>query len=875
MMSDDLVFPPPDAFSFMHDLSQLQDHVNDINPAFPMPEQLNIPELVPHRVLSPRDEQFHNISHSSSPSLFTPISNLIKQTQQHSALVENPIICFPTQLEKFNSIPQQHSTNELNIHSNFVNDIHGINNKVLPNELISKNPSSQNSQYIVAGNQHISMQPHKNISNMQYNNLNTVELSNTSNHLLNINSKQPQTLKLPSEIQTSPKPPLKGQIVKTADQKLMFVTEVNGKRVGYLIQQSKPSLETQQSNTLQQLQLNTTINQFSNSIDDVISGSSEMMTNQNLIGDGIKSPSFFDGSAGVSKKQFETDRKESIANVLREKFHNLRHPLYSKNQYKKTDENTTSVKTPSTTVEHIPTINRIMEDLNRAMEVQVEKDNNENIFDEEGQEIEFSENDLTYEESLETEWNKKNDVKELTNSRTSSTDDEDSLPLSKLKFEEDLTEISSKKKGRKAGSKNSDLLPLSQVAAKLRKEDDTKLKGKKKEKTKAKKMKKDSRAPVKPILAYQLFFREVQTGIKKDHPELGFGEVSKMVAQLWEALSEDKKNVYHDKYNKDKNEYSEKLKQYKELIAKEGTTTTTSLPVSSPSEEANSDTTVNLLKRKGKKSNKILVTRKKSLTESDRNANQFMEQTNMDMNRIEFNNDEISAVDDVGVNKNKYKTRVKNKSFESEKDIGSSPSLPSSDSSDDDVDDEDDPTISRIRQKAAELKEKINREKLAVRKQIQSNKPVKMEVETVSEGLVNNSTVEETIKQSNFVERFSDTKSPPISKPVFKIPKKSSVENGVSVSPTPRLCIRVACGSVAKTTRERGGQYCSNECLVLYCRFVMIRIAFENDLILRLNYVFVISKRFLFFFFLIINFLSNKIFFESLIEKRFYLILLI
>ena len=511
-MSDDLVFPPTDAFSFMQDLSQLQDHANDINPAFPMPEQLNIPELVPHRVLSPRDEQFHSISHSNASS-YTPISQLMKQTQQLSALVDTPSICFPGQMEKFNSIQQQHQTNEISVHSNFVKDIHNIISKGSPNELISSSmkPASQKSQYLVSGSPHISIPPHKSIdisnlqSNMQYNKINTpVDLSNSSNLLLNINVKQPQPLKLPSEVQMSAKAPLKGQIVKTADQKLMFVTEVNGKRVGYLIQQSKPSSESQQSNSLQQLQLSTSLNQFSSTIDDDVIPDlkvSSDMTNQKLMVDSIKSPTFFDGSPEATKKHFESDiRKESMANVFREKFHSLRNPPHSKNQYnKKLDEIVTSVKIPGSAVTEpgIPTINRIMEDLNRAMEVQVEKDSNENTYDEEGQEIEFSENDLTFEETMETEDNKKNELENLTTTRTASTDDEDSVPLAKLKSEEDSPDLLFKKKGRKPGSKNNDLLPLSQVAAKLRKEDDSKVKVKRKEKTKGKKIKKDSRAPVK------------------------------------------------------------------------------------------------------------------------------------------------------------------------------------------------------------------------------------------------------------------------------------------------------------------------------------------------------------------------------------------
>ena len=37
----------------------------------------------------------------------------------------------------------------------------------------------------------------------------------------------------------------------------------------------------------------------------------------------------------------------------------------------------------------------------------------------------------------------------------------------------------------------------------------------------------------------------------------------------------------------------------------------------------------------------------------------------------------------------------------------------------------------------------------------------------------------------------------------------------------PRLCVRSDCDNPIKATRERGAQYCSNECLVLYCRYVL------------------------------------------------------
>lgn len=47
----------------------------------------------------------------------------------------------------------------------------------------------------------------------------------------------------------------------------------------------------------------------------------------------------------------------------------------------------------------------------------------------------------------------------------------------------------------------------------------------------------------RPVSAYAMFFRDTQTTIKKEQPAATFGEVSKMVAGLWDNLQEDKKAV--------------------------------------------------------------------------------------------------------------------------------------------------------------------------------------------------------------------------------------------------------------------------------------------------------------------------------------------
>lgn len=47
----------------------------------------------------------------------------------------------------------------------------------------------------------------------------------------------------------------------------------------------------------------------------------------------------------------------------------------------------------------------------------------------------------------------------------------------------------------------------------------------------------------RPVSAYALFFRDTQAVIKGKHPNASFGEVSKIVASMWDALDVEHKNV--------------------------------------------------------------------------------------------------------------------------------------------------------------------------------------------------------------------------------------------------------------------------------------------------------------------------------------------
>lgn len=61
--------------------------------------------------------------------------------------------------------------------------------------------------------------------------------------------------------------------------------------------------------------------------------------------------------------------------------------------------------------------------------------------------------------------------------------------------------------------------------------------------TKKGRKKKDPNEPQKPVSAYALFFRDTQAAIKGQNPNASFGEVSKIVASMWDSLAEEQKQV--------------------------------------------------------------------------------------------------------------------------------------------------------------------------------------------------------------------------------------------------------------------------------------------------------------------------------------------
>lgn len=70
-----------------------------------------------------------------------------------------------------------------------------------------------------------------------------------------------------------------------------------------------------------------------------------------------------------------------------------------------------------------------------------------------------------------------------------------------------------------------------------------------KPKPQKKKKKKDPNEPQKPVSAYALFFRDTQAAIKGQNPNATFGDVSKIVASMWDSLGEEQKQVQKATYS--------------------------------------------------------------------------------------------------------------------------------------------------------------------------------------------------------------------------------------------------------------------------------------------------------------------------------------
>ncbi|XP_055346713.1 uncharacterized protein LOC129594143 isoform X2 [Paramacrobiotus metropolitanus] len=86
---------------------------------------------------------------------------------------------------------------------------------------------------------------------------------------------------------------------------------------------------------------------------------------------------------------------------------------------------------------------------------------------------------------------------------------------------------------------------------------------KKSKPSKPRRRKRDPNEPTKPVSAYALFFRDKQATIKGSKPDASFGEVSKIVASLWDSLDPEKKSMYKKRTEEAKKDYLQQLAIYR------------------------------------------------------------------------------------------------------------------------------------------------------------------------------------------------------------------------------------------------------------------------------------------------------------------------
>ena len=84
------------------------------------------------------------------------------------------------------------------------------------------------------------------------------------------------------------------------------------------------------------------------------------------------------------------------------------------------------------------------------------------------------------------------------------------------------------------------------------------------------KKKRDPNEPQKPVSAYALFFRDSQGAIKLANPNAAFGDVSKIVASMWDNLDPENKGIYKKRTENAKKEYLKKLAAYRASLVSKG-----------------------------------------------------------------------------------------------------------------------------------------------------------------------------------------------------------------------------------------------------------------------------------------------------------------
>jgi len=96
------------------------------------------------------------------------------------------------------------------------------------------------------------------------------------------------------------------------------------------------------------------------------------------------------------------------------------------------------------------------------------------------------------------------------------------------------------------------------------KSDKRKKSNSKKDKKKSKKrQKKDKNMPKRAMTAYIFFSNDHRDEVKKNNPEIKFGEVAKELSRMWKEAGPGEKKKYDERAQKDKQRYEKEMVDYK------------------------------------------------------------------------------------------------------------------------------------------------------------------------------------------------------------------------------------------------------------------------------------------------------------------------
>lgn len=83
----------------------------------------------------------------------------------------------------------------------------------------------------------------------------------------------------------------------------------------------------------------------------------------------------------------------------------------------------------------------------------------------------------------------------------------------------------------------------------------------------AKRRKKDPSAPKAPLNGYLVYFNEERAGMRAQNPNIGFGELTKIIAAKWKELPTEQKQKYINEADQDKERYEKEMASYKKSDA--------------------------------------------------------------------------------------------------------------------------------------------------------------------------------------------------------------------------------------------------------------------------------------------------------------------